>query len=155
MMRSKDFSRLVQGWMAGCLAATAIISGFLLVALATASKGIVEFLVAAIIVSWVPILVFILTGGLTLVPAALVVWISERFRIRSILFFGGAGAVMGGLMALLRFTKLTQTPELDRLVYISAGLAAGLAYWFVAGRYAGEGRSGDPPPLPPAAEAML
>src|SRR5215475_12327722 len=109
-MRSEDFSRVVQGWMAGCLAATAIISAFLLVALATTSRGIGEFLVAAIVVSWVPLLVFILTGGLTLIPAALIIWISERFRIQSILFFGGAGAVMGGLMALLRFTKLTQSP---------------------------------------------
>jgi len=149
MMRSEDFSRVVQGWMAGCLAATATISAFLLVGLATTSKGIVEFLVAAIFVSWVPVLVFILTGGLTLIPAALVVLISERFHLRSILFFGVVGAVMGGLMALLRFTKLTQSPELDRLLYVSAGVAAGLAYWFVAGRYAGERQSDGAPPLPP------
>jgi hypothetical protein len=152
MARSVDYSRLVQGWMAGCLAATAVLSAFMLVGLATASSGIVAFLVAAIFVAWVPILVFIITGGMTLIPAALVVWISERFRIRSILFFGGVGAVMGGLMAFLRFTKLSQSPELDRLLYVSAGLAAGLAYWFVAGRYAGETRSGGPPPLSPASE---
>jgi hypothetical protein len=151
-MRSLDFSRAVQGFLAGCLAATAIISAFLLIALATTSNGIVEFLVGAIFVSWVPVLVFILTGTLTLIPAALVAWISERFRIRSILFFGGVAAVMGGLMALLRFTKLTQSSGLDRLLYVSAGLAAGLAYWFVAGRYAGEGRSDGAPPLPPASE---
>jgi len=152
MARSVDYSRLVQGWMAGCLAATAVLSAFMLVGLATASSGIVAFLVAAIFVAWVPILVFIITGGMTLIPAALVVWISERFRIRSILFFGGVGAVMGGLMAFLRFTKLSQSPELDRLLYVSAGLAAGLAYWRVAGRYAGAGRSDGPPPLSPASE---
>jgi len=152
MMRFEDISRVVQGWMAGCLAATAILSAFLLVALATTSSGIIAFLAEAIFVSWVPVLVLIITGGLTLIPAAAVVWISERFRIRSILFFGGVGAVMGGLMALFRFTKLTQSPGLDRLLYVSAGLAAGLAYWFVAGRYAGEGRSDGAPPLPPASE---
>ena len=150
MMRSADFSRVVQGWMAGCLAATAVLSAFMLVGLAMTSSGIVAFMVAAIFVGWVPVLVLIITGGLTIIPAAVVVWISERFRIRSILFFGGVGAVMGGLMEyLLGFMKLAQSPELDRLLYVSAGLVAGLAYWFVAGRYAGESRSDGPPPLSP------
>ncbi len=152
MMRSVDYSRLVQGWMAGCLAATAVFSAFMLTGLAMTSSGIAAFLGAALLVGWVPLLVLIVTGGLTLIPAALVIWISERFRIRSILFFAAVGAVMGGVTGhLVRFAKLAQSAELDRLLYVSAGLAAGLAYWFVAGRYAGDRRLEAPPPPPPVA----
>jgi hypothetical protein len=143
-MRSEDYSRAVQGWMAGCLAATVILSGSMLFGPGTMSNGIVSFLVVAVFIAWVAILVFIVTGGLTLIPAAVVVWISERFRIRSILFFGCVGAVMGGLTVYLLqvgFTKPSKPPGLDWL-YVSAGLAAGLAYWRVAGRFAGA-RRGD------------
>jgi hypothetical protein len=143
IMRSEDYSRAVQGWMAGCLAATVVLSGSLLFGPGTTSSGIVPFLVAAIFVSWVAILVFIVTGGLTLIPAVVVVWISERFQIRSVLFFGCVGAVMGGLTVYLLqvgFTKPTKPPGLDWL-YVSAGLAAGLAYWRVAGRFAGVRRA--------------
>ena len=152
--QSVDYSRLVQGWLAGCLAAPAVLSALMLAGLATTSSGIGAFLGAAIFVSWVPVLVLIITGGLTLIPAAVIVLVSERFRIRSILFFAVVGAVMGGLMEYrLGFMKLAQSPELDRLLYVSAGLAAGHAYWFAAGRHAGETRPDGPPPLPPASDA--
>ena len=147
VMRSENYSRAVQGWMAGCGAATIVLSGSLLFVPGTTSNGIVSFLVAAVFIAWVAILVFIVTGGLTLIPAAAIVWISERFRIRSILFFGCMGAVMGGLTVYLLqvgFTKPTKPPGLDWL-YVSAGLAAGLAYWRVAGRFAGARRADSEP----------
>ncbi len=87
---------------------------------------------------------FLVTCLRTAIPAAVTVWLNERFRIRSIVFFGLAGAVIGGASAyFLSGATSTQSPQLSPL-FISAGLAAGLAYWSVAGRHAGPEQSSTP-----------
>jgi len=79
----------------------------------------------------------ILTG----IPAALVIWASEQLRIRSVLFFGGSGAVIGILSQnLLLRTHTPFSPRIG-LPFAIAGLAAGLAYWRMAGRRAGGERA--------------
>src|SRR6266852_2742957 len=93
----EDYSRVVQGWVAGCLAATGVLSGSIFVGVVSESPGVLSFLAATVFIIWPSVLIFIVTGALTIIPGAVVVWISERFRIQSILFFGCVGAAMGGL----------------------------------------------------------
>ena len=90
------------------------------------------------------LLIFLVTSVLTGFPAAAVIWLSERFAIRSIWFFGGAGALMGtlgqaGLTGLLNKAGPTFFPS----VFVVAGFVAGMVYWRVAGRHAGRDASGE------------
>jgi hypothetical protein len=67
------------------------------------------------------------------IPAALTIWLSRRFRIRSLAFFCCSGAAIGAVGQYVLFRSFAELGWLFAL----AGLAAGLAYWFVAGRHAG------------------
>lgn len=84
------------------------------------------------------VLIFIVTCLLTGIPAVVAIWLSEKFRIRSVLFFGSVGAAIGGLSQNLLLRALVP-PSSVNLLFVVAGLAAGLAYWFVAGKRAGGG----------------
>jgi len=142
-MSSGTFSRAMKGWLAGCAAATAVIAAFawIILAFAAVSSGDLSRLVGGTVILLFPgLLVFLVTCLLTGFPAAAVVWLSERFAIRSIWFFGCAGAVTGVLSEAALAASLGRTlPTFTFLtcLFVVAGFVAGMAYWRVAGRHAG------------------
>src|SRR5438270_11574398 len=100
---------------------------------------------------------FIFLSGFALLPAMVVVLITEAFYIRSVLAYAVGGGVVGlacylGLVpfdpATLRFDGIVRR-HLE--IMTGAGIVAGLVYWMIAGRNAGAWRdpSPPPPPLPP------
>jgi len=87
-----------------------------------------------------PVLAFLfsLTVALTLLPAAVGVLISEAFAIRSWIYH----AANGGLAAWIGWSLMQDMQNDYRFlaepkILVAAGLAAGLAYWLVAGSTAG------------------
>jgi len=83
----------------------------------------------------------------SLLPAMLVLALAEGFRWRSPLFYGAVGGALSvlsvfGIEAVSHAAAIdgTGTPELQ--VIAAAGIAAGLAYWALAGRNAGRWRDG-------------
>jgi hypothetical protein len=136
------FWRAMKGWLAGCGAATAVIAAFVWIVGAVSSGNLNGLARGSVALLLPALLVFLVTSLLTVFPAAVVIWLSERFAIRSIWFFACAGAVIGtlgqvGLTGLLSKAGPTFFPSL----FVVAGLAAGMAYWRVAGRHAGRGVS--------------
>src|SRR5881394_1501951 len=97
---------------------------------------------------------FIFISGFALLPALIVVAITEAFYIRSVLAY----AVGGGLVGLACYLGLIpfdlETLRFDGIVrrhleiMTGAGIVAGLIYWLIAGRNAGAWRE-PPSPLPP------
>jgi hypothetical protein len=134
-MCSGDYSRAFGGWLAGCGAATAVVGVFTVVVMGIASAGDVGGILAA---AFPLFLVFPVICVLTSIPAAIVIWVSEKFRIRAIGFFGSAAAGIGGASVELLSRMFGRSgPASVNLLFAVAGLAAGLVYWRVAGRYAG------------------
>ena len=102
---------------------------------------------------------FIFVSGFALVPAMLVVAITEAFYIRRALTYALGGAAVGLVcyLGLLPFDPATMhfdgivRRELE--IMTGAGIVAGMVYWIIAGRNAGawrEPRRSPPPPLPHA-----
>ena len=101
---------------------------------------------------------FIFVSGFALVPAMIVVLITEAFHIRGALTY----AVGGGLVGLACYLGLVpfdpNTLNFDGIVrrhleiMTGAGIVAGVVYWMIAGRSAGAWRKParplPPPPLP-------
>src|SRR5882724_8343561 len=100
---------------------------------------------------------FIFISGFALLPALIVVLITEAFYIRSILAYAVGGALVGAACYLGMVPFDPATMRFDGIVrrYLEimtgAGIVAGLVYWMIAGRNAGAWRdpSPPPPPLPP------
>jgi hypothetical protein len=97
---------------------------------------------------------FIFISGFALLPAAIIVAITEAFYIRSALAYGLGGALVGlacylGLVPFdtesLRFEGIVRR-HLE--IMTGAGIVAGLVYWLIAGRNAGAWRT--PPRVPSA-----
>ena len=102
---------------------------------------------------------FIFISGFALLPAMIVVLITEAFYVRGVLTYAVGGAVVGcacylGLIpfdpATLHFDGIVRR-HLEILT--GAGIVAGLVYWMIAGRSAGAWREPPkplraPPPLP-------
>ena len=109
--------RAAGGWLAGCLAATVVISSF------AVNVRLSEMLPFSL-------LIFAVTCVLTAIPAALIVWLSRRLRTRSAVFFACSGAAIGVLAQGFLF----QSISLVSWLFVAAGLAAGLSYWLVAER---------------------
>src|ERR1700738_1715728 len=102
---------------------------------------------------------FIFVSGFALVPAMIVVAITEAFYIRGALSY----AVGGGLVGLVCYLGLVPF-DADQLrfegivrrhleIMTGAGIVAGMVYWMIAGRNAGAWREPPrpltpPPPLP-------
>lgn len=98
---------------------------------------------------------FIFVSGFALVPAAIVVLITEAFNIRSALTYAVGGAIVGlacylGLVPFdtgqLRFEGIVRR-HLE--IMTGAGILAGVVYWMIAGRTAGAWRLPPPPPRRP------
>jgi hypothetical protein len=83
-----------------------------------------------------------IVGGTALVPALLLIAITEGFAWRSIVLYG----VLGGALALaltygIDFAGYVRAPDgilgHAREVFAASGIAGGLVYWACAGRKAG------------------
>jgi hypothetical protein len=84
---------------------------------------------------------FVLTTGLTVVPALLVVFIGEVARIRSALYYvAGGGLALAAIPLLARLgeqgTQGVLSGPMVWQVFATAGFAGGLVYWLLAGRNA-------------------
>ena len=102
---------------------------------------------------------FIFVSGFALLPAMVVVAITEAFHIRGALTYAVGGGVVGlacylGLVPFdpetLRFEGIVRR-HLE--IMTGAGIVAGVIYWMIAGRNAGAWREPPaplrpPPPLP-------
>jgi hypothetical protein len=76
---------------------------------------------------------------LTLVPAVLVLVVGEVGRIRALLYYlAGGGIAAAGVPAIMQFSQAAAQPAQASLLLVlaTAGFAAGLAYWALAGRLA-------------------
>ena len=111
---------------------------------------------------------FIFVSGFALVPALIVVLITEAFSIRSALAYAIGGGVVGAACYLglvpfdpgsLEFHGIVRR-HLE--IMTGAGIVGGLVYWLIAGRNAGLWRDpprrplqpqSDPPPAPPQSPA--
>jgi hypothetical protein len=102
---------------------------------------------------------FIFLSGFALLPALVVVVITEAFYIRSALAYAVGGGVVGLACYLGLIPFDTATLRFDGIVrrhleiMTGAGIVAGLVYWLIAGRNAGAWREPvrplrPPPPLP-------
>ena len=97
-------------------------------------------------------------SGIMLLPAALGMMIAEAFAIRSWMYHvanGGLSAAVS-LVSIGGFEKTYDLSD-EPLIAIGAGIAAGFAYWAIAGWSAGFWkpvfRSPPPAPLPPVTPA--
>jgi hypothetical protein len=98
---------------------------------------------------------FIFVSGFALLPAMIVVLITEAFYIRAALTYAVGGGLVGlacylGLIpfdpATLRFEGIVRR-HLE--IMTGAGIVAGVVYWMIAGRNAGAWREPPSPPAPP------
>jgi hypothetical protein len=82
----------------------------------------------------------ILTTGLTIIPALLVVFVGEVAHIRSALYYvAGGGAALAAIPLLARVGQsgVVVLPEqIVWQVFATAGFAGGFVYWLIAGRNA-------------------
>ena len=86
-------------------------------------------------------------GAVAIMPAALLIVISEAARLRSLLFYGVGGALVGlasyyGSDISVRLENTTDVPPVANALQLAAaaGIIGGLVYWVVAGRNAGRWR---------------
>jgi hypothetical protein len=102
---------------------------------------------------------FIFVSGFALLPALIVVLITEAFYIRSVLAYAVGGAIVGAACYLGLIPFDPETMRFDGIVHrhleimTGAGIVSGLVYWMIAGRSAGAWREPRPPlrappPLP-------
>ena len=102
---------------------------------------------------------FIFISGFALLPALIVVLITEAFYIRGVLTYAIGGALVGAACYLGLIPFDPNTLQFDGIVrrhleiMTGAGIVAGLVYWMIAGRNAGAWREPQrrlrpPPPLP-------
>src|SRR6516225_4062257 len=130
-MVSDGFFRALRGWLAACGAATACISVFFFALMAIAPGGPLKGI--ALVLLFVAPVAFIITCVLTAIPSAILIWLSERFQIRSVVVFGCIGAQIGASSQTLLFWRF----DAFGWLFVVAGCAAGVNYWRVAGRHAG------------------
>ena len=86
-------------------------------------------------------------GATAFVPALLLILLAEIARLRSVLYYGVAGAVVGlasyfGSDIELRLENTTDVAPAGNPLQLAAaaGIVGGLAYWLIAGRNAGRWR---------------
>jgi hypothetical protein len=83
-------------------------------------------------------------GAVAILPAMLLIVISEAARLRSLLFYGVGGALVGlasyyGSDISVRLENTTDVPPVANALQLAAaaGIIGGLVYWLIAGRNAG------------------
>ncbi|MGH6703641.1 MAG: hypothetical protein ACRECG_09630 [Bradyrhizobium sp.] len=140
------------GFLAACLAAAIIVVGaVLLPEFSDFGAGPIDQSALNIVAGFG----FIVISGFALVPAMIVVAITEAFHVRSALTYATGGALAGlacylGLVpfdpATLHFEGIVRR-HLE--IMTGAGIIAGMVYWMIAGRNAGAWREPPRPPLPP------
>ena len=102
---------------------------------------------------------FIFLSGFALLPAMIVVLITEAFYIRGVLAYAVGGAIVGAACYLGLIPFDPETLHFDGIVrrhleiMTGAGIVAGLVYWMIAGRNAGAWR--EPPRRAAAAAAAV
>jgi hypothetical protein len=85
----------------------------------------------------------IFVSGFALIPALLLVVVSEGLGIRSFVFYAAAGAVAGFVIywsfaaADLGALTLNSNTRREAEIMTGAGIIAGMVYWAIAGRNAG------------------
>jgi hypothetical protein len=100
---------------------------------------------------------FIFISGFALLPAMIVVAITEAFYIRGVLAYAAGGGLVGLACYLGLIPFDSETLRFDGIVrrhleiMTGAGIVAGFIYWMIAGRNAGAWRQPPRPssPLPP------
>jgi hypothetical protein len=94
---------------------------------------------------------FILLSGFALLPALIVVLVTEAFSIRHILAYAVAGGIAGlcCYLAFIPFDTVTMTFEgiirRHLEVMVGSGILGGVIYWLIAGRNAGAWRGAPVP----------
>ncbi|MEA2835959.1 MAG: hypothetical protein QOD89_509 [Bradyrhizobium sp.] len=150
---------ILLGFLAASLVAGAIVVGAVLFpALSDFADGPIDPSALNIVLGFG----FIFVSGFALLPAMIVVAITEAFYIRGVLTYAVGGGVVGlacylGLVpfdpATLRFDGIIRR-HLE--IMTGAGIVAGLVYWIIAGRNAGTWREprralpSAPPQMPPS-----
>jgi len=99
---------------------------------------------------WLIGLALIFVSGFALLPALVLVLVTEALSIRSALAYALGGAVVGlcAYLSLVPFdSEAMRFATIDHRqleVMTGAGILAGLVYWIVAGRGAGRWRGAGP-----------
>jgi hypothetical protein len=90
-------------------------------------------------------------GASAFVPALLLIVVAEIMRLRRLLYYAAAGAVVGltsyfGSNIELRLENTTDVAPVFHPLQLAAaaGIVGGLAYWLLAGRNAGRWRERQP-----------
>ena len=139
------------GFLAACLAAGMIVVGAVLFPeFSDLATGPIDPSALNIVLGFG----FVFVSGFALLPAMIVVAITEAFHIRGVLTYAVGGGLVGlaCYLGLLPFDPVTLS--FDGIVrrhleiMTGAGIVAGLVYWMIAGRNAGAWRE-PPRPLPP------
>ena len=94
---------------------------------------------------------FLFVSGFALLPALIVVLITEALSIRSVLAYAIGGALVGvaGYLSMVPYDPATM--RFDGIVrrhleiMTGAGIVGGLVYWLIAGRGAGRWRAAPSP----------
>ena len=86
-------------------------------------------------------------GAVSILPAALLIVVSEAARLRSFLYYGVGGALVGlasyyGSDISVRLENTTDVAPVGNALQLAAaaGIVGGLVYWRIAGRNAGRWR---------------
>lgn len=82
----------------------------------------------------------LVVGGALLVPLLFVIAICEALRIRNVLAYLALGAIID-VAVMIFLVGWSKAGGLFHPVSIGTGVVAGLIYWWIAGRNAGEWRA--------------
>ena len=139
------------GFLASCLVAGMIVVGAVLYPeLSDLDTGPIDQSAVNVVLGFG----FIFLSGFALLPALIVVLITEAFYVRGVLTYAVGGAIVGAACYLGLIPFDPDTMHFDGIVrrhleiMTGAGIVAGLIYWMIAGRTAGAWRE-PPRPLPP------
>ena len=86
-------------------------------------------------------------GAVAMAPAFVLIVLAEAARIRSFIYYGVAGALVGlasyfGSSISVRLENTTDVPPVEHALQLAAaaGIIGGVVYWLIAGRRAGAWR---------------
>ena len=140
------------GFLAACLVAGMIVVGAVLYPeFSDLSTGPIDQSAINVLLGFG----FIFISGFALLPALIVVLITEAFYVRGVLTYAVGGALVGAACYLGLIPFDPATLQFDGIVrrhleiMTGAGIVAGLVYWMIAGRTAGAWREPPRPPTPP------